>query len=50
MITYQIKIQYYPVEKNIEEVIEITTDRLDWSIDQYRRNRKPFKLISVNKK
>lgn len=30
--------------------IELNTDRLDWSMDQYQRNRDPFnfKIISID--
>ena len=47
--TYKIKIQYYPHSMNPPEIIEITTDNLDWSMDQYARNRKSFswKQISI---
>ena len=37
--TYKLELNYYNGEK---ELMEITTDRLDWSIDQLQRNRNPF--------
>jgi len=45
--TYKIEIQYYPHSKNPPEIIEITTDNLDWSMDQYARNRKSFSWKQV---
>ena len=40
MKTYKILIEYL---HGGEEEIELTTDRLEWSMDQYQRNRLPFK-------
>ena len=40
--TYKIEIQYYPHSMNPPEIIEITTDNLDWSMAQYARNRRSF--------
>lgn len=37
--TYKLELNYYNGEK---ELMEITTDRLDWSIDQLQRNRESF--------
>jgi len=37
--TYKLELNYYNGEK---ELMEITTDRLEWSIDQIQRNRNPF--------
>ena len=37
--TYKLELNYYNGEK---ELMEITTDRLEWSIDQLQRNRNPF--------
>jgi len=48
--TYKITIQYYPEKDNAPEEIELKTDRLEWSIDQYQRNRMPFKVLSVEEK
>jgi hypothetical protein len=43
--TYLLEINYNNGEN---DQIELTTDRLDWSIKQYQRNRKTFnwKIIS----
>jgi len=41
MKTYKILLEYY--ESGEREEIELTTDRLDWSMEQYQRNRLPFK-------
>ena len=43
--TYLIEIKY--VSGEVDQ-IELTTDRLDWSMDQYQRNREPlnWKVIS----
>jgi hypothetical protein len=38
---YSIKITY--IESGKIEVITISTDDLNWSMEQYQRNRKPFK-------
>jgi len=48
--TYKITIQYYSEKDNALEETELTTDRLEWSIDQYQRNRMPFKVLSVEEK
>jgi len=48
--TYKITIQYYPEKDNTPEEIELKTDRLEWSIDQYQRNRMPFNVLSVEEK
>ena len=39
MKTYRILIEYLNGDK---EEIDLTTDRLEWSMDQYGRNRLPF--------
>ena len=46
MKEYKILIEYYNKIQE-SEVIELQTDRLQWSMDQYQRNRDPFqwKLI-----
>ena len=38
--TYNIKITYLNGET---DEIELTTDRLDWSMEQYQRNREPLR-------
>jgi hypothetical protein len=48
--TYKIEIQYYPHSLNHPEIIEITTDNLDWSMIQYARNRRPFSWKQAEKK
>jgi hypothetical protein len=48
MKTYKIKITYF-IEDDIQpEIIEINTDDINWSMDQYQRNRKPFKWEIIN--
>lgn len=37
--TYKIRIQEYG---SVSYDIELTTDDIEWSMDQYQRNRKPF--------
>jgi hypothetical protein len=39
MITYNIELTY--LDGSTDE-IELTTDRLEWSMNQYQRNREPF--------
>lgn len=39
MITYNIELTY--LDGSTDE-IEATTDRLDWFMNQYQRNREPF--------
>ena len=48
--TYKIAIQYYPEKDNAPQEIDLTTDRLEWSIDQYQRNRMLLKVLSVEEK
>ena len=38
--TYLVEIMYY--ENHNTEAITITTDNINWSMNQYQRNRKPF--------
>lgn len=48
MKTYKIKITYL-VESDIQpEIIELQTDDIKWSMDQYQRNREPLKWEIVN--
>jgi hypothetical protein len=48
MKTYKIKITYL-IENHFQpEIIEINTDDINWSMDQYQRNRKPFKWEIIN--
>jgi regulation of enolase protein 1 (concanavalin A-like superfamily) len=48
MVRYLIEIKYAE-SKEVEEVV-LETDRLDWSMEQYQRNRQPFtwKVIEEN--
>lgn len=43
---YTIKLSYIDGRK---EVIELQTNNIEWSMDQYQRNREPFdyQIISV---
>lgn len=47
MKTYKILIEYLNGDK---EEIDLTTDRLEWSMDQYQRNRQPltYRVIAEN--
>tara|TARA_Y100000768_G_C23820036_1_gene606081 strand:- start:65 stop:280 length:216 start_codon:yes stop_codon:yes gene_type:complete len=38
--TYLIEIMYY--ENHNTEVVNLTTDNINWSMTEYQRNRKPF--------
>lgn len=40
-IEYNVKVTY--LESGITEVVTFHTDDLDWTMDQYQRNRNPFK-------
>ena len=39
-ITYLVEIMYYDTHNT--EVITLTTEDLNWSMNQYQRNRRPF--------
>jgi uncharacterized protein YjbK len=46
MKKYTIKIEYLTETKYCSTKpyeIELETDRIDWSMEQYQRNRQPFK-------
>jgi len=43
--TYKLELNYYNGEK---ELMEITTDRLEWSIDQLQRNRNAFDVTIID--
>ena len=38
--TYLVEIMYY--ENHNRDVVTITTDNINWSMNQYQRNRKAF--------
>ena len=38
--TYLVEVMYY--ENHNTEVVTITTDNINWSMNQYQRNRKAF--------
>ena len=48
MNTYKIKITYLTENDIQPEIIEIKTDDINWSMDQYQRNRQPLKWEIVN--
>jgi hypothetical protein len=48
MKTYKIKITYLIDDDIQPEMIEIQTDDIKWSMDQYQRNRDPFKWEIIN--
>ena len=39
-ITYLVEIMYYDTHNT--DLVTITTEDLNWSMNQYQRNRKPF--------
>jgi hypothetical protein len=43
MKTYKIKITYLTQNDVQAEIIELTTDNIQWSMEQYQRNREPLK-------
>ena len=48
MKNYKIKVTYL-LESDVQpEVIEIKTDNIKWSMEQYQRNRDPFKWEIIN--
>lgn len=47
MDRYLIQVRYSE-SKEVEEVV-LETDRLDWSMEQYQRNRQPFTWRVVEK-
>ena len=42
MDTYKVKLKY--IGSGTVEEMELTTDNLDWSLDQIQRNREPLTL------
>mgnify|MGYP003987711691 FL=1 len=42
MKEYKIKITYLNADDVQPELIELSTDNIDWSMEQYQRNRNPF--------
>jgi len=48
MKTYNIKITYLTQDDIQPEIIQLTTDDIKWSMDQYQRNREPLKWEIVN--
>lgn len=42
MNTYKVKLKY--IGSGTVEEMELTTDRLEWSLDQIQRNREPLTL------
>jgi|SaaInl74LU_5_DNA_1037368.scaffolds.fasta_scaffold00108_2 hypothetical protein len=48
MKTYNIKITYLTQDDIQPEIIQLTTDDIEWSMDQYQRNREPLKWEIVN--
>jgi hypothetical protein len=48
MKNYKIKVTYI-LESDVQpEFIEIKTDDIEWSMEQYQRNRDPFKWEIIN--
>ena len=47
MTRYLIQVRYSE-SKEVEEMV-LETDRLDWSMEQYQRNRQPFTWRVVEK-
>ena len=51
MKKYTIEIEYLQETKYCSAKpyeIELETDRIEWSMDQYQRNRQPFKWKIIN--
>jgi len=48
MKAYNIKITYLTQDDIQPEIIQLTTDDIEWSMDQYQRNREPLKWEIVN--
>jgi hypothetical protein len=45
MKKYLIELKYF---NGSTEQLELTTDKLEWSIEQYQRNRPPFEWDVIN--
>jgi hypothetical protein len=43
MKTYKVKITYITENDVQPEIVELTTDNIQWSMDEYQRNREPLK-------
>ena len=43
MKTYKIKITYWTESDVQPEIIDFETTDINWTMDQYQRNRNPFK-------
>lgn len=47
MKKYRITYQHYPFSQWPKEEVILETDRIEWSIDQYQRNRLPMEIHKV---
>ena len=43
MKTYKVKITYITENDVQPEIVELTTDNIQWSMDEYQRNREQLK-------
>lgn len=48
MKKYKVKITYLTESDIQPEIIEIQCNNIDWSMNEYQRNRKPLKWEIVN--
>ena len=46
---YDIQITYAPYSKD-NEVVTLETDDIEWTMEQYQRNRKPFTWKIIKKR
>jgi len=42
-VNYKVKITYLSESDVQPEILELYTDDIEWSMEQYQRNRQPFK-------
>ena len=42
-LNYKVKITYLTESDIQPEVLEFTTDNIEWTMEQYQRNRRPLK-------
>jgi hypothetical protein len=50
MNKYKIQITYLNESDIQPEVVELNTDNISWSMEQYQRNRNPFNWKVLNEK
>jgi hypothetical protein len=42
-VNYKVKITYLTESDIQPEILEFTTDNIEWTMEQYQRNRRPLK-------